>query len=247
MKKVDMKHLLLTRFAMVMPERPLPISWLFNRYKLLERYTLPSVAAQTCKDFKWLLVADLNFPGIERKRLENYTDVLWTDMSWNNRNAYVKLIKPYTVGVDWLLTTRLDSDDVIADTFIADLQDAFVEREAWYSFPHGYIVKGRKAYARTFVRSPFVSYGELAVHPKTVYWESHMQAGKSSLDPKGQNRRGLTNIIEVSKKPSWVQIDHGGNVSNNVIRFHKSGQANRKWTSVSELKQFTCNWENEES
>ncbi len=231
-----MKHILLTRFAMIRPNWTISDSWLSDRYELLERYTLPSVEAQTCKNFKWVLIADPSFPEIDRCRLESYTDVAWVV-----KDDYAKAIQPYIENTDWVVTTRLDSDDVICNTFIEGVQSAFIEREMWYSYSRGYVAKGDRAFARTMWNSPFVSYGEPTTGAKTVYWLPHMKAGQLRGDIDGQLRKGL-HVIDLGDTPAWVQIDHGGNILNSVSRMHKLGRADRKGVNVTSLKQFTCNW-----
>jgi len=241
-----MKHLILTRFAVAWPGLIVTRDndeWLADRYRLLEKYTIPSLEAQTCKDFKWLILADPNFPGLDRARLERYADVLWTSTPWD-RTHYgrvlvdPKVIRPYTSGTDWLLTTRLDSDDIISNTFVQRLQGAFVEREMWYGFPCGFIGLEGTVYARRYPKSPFVSYGEPAENAKTVYWIEHRQAGRLNREPaEGQCRHG-EHLLEVDSDPAWLQVDHGGNVNNNVLKLQQTGNISIEAADSSLLASF---------
>ena len=66
-------HLLLTRFnvrmgladALVLDE-----SWLDHRLDLFRRFTVPTVAAQTEPNFRWLLFLDRDTPAAFLARLE---------------------------------------------------------------------------------------------------------------------------------------------------------------------------------
>jgi hypothetical protein len=232
-----MKHLLLTRFAIPFPadnqrsrhgNNP---DWLPRRYELLERYTLPSVESQTCKDFEWLLIANPNFPWIDHKRLESYTKVLWVDMEWDEAMGFEEAIRPYTEDEEWMLTSRLDSDDAVYDGFIEDTQAAFRPEVCWYTHPTGYVVKGDEAYFRRYPSSPFVSYSEPAAGARSVYHASHIYAGRGSR------------LVEVGSEPAWVQVDHGGNVKNSVARLAARGRLGCIPTSVRWLKRFACEWE----
>ena len=63
-----MNHFILTRFNLRLYPKDkngnvtLTPEWLEHRFQLFELYTLPSLSAQTCKDFKWIVLIDRETP-----------------------------------------------------------------------------------------------------------------------------------------------------------------------------------------
>lgn len=45
-------------------------AFLKDRFEIFERYCLPSIANQTCKNFKWLVMFDINTPKVFKERLK---------------------------------------------------------------------------------------------------------------------------------------------------------------------------------
>lgn len=75
----DFTHVLMTRFNLATPGRESAIrnrpGWLAQRFDLFERYCLPSVAAQTVRDFKWIIYFDKDTPEDFRARIERLREV----------------------------------------------------------------------------------------------------------------------------------------------------------------------------
>ena len=46
--------------------------WLEHRFGLFEKYCLPSIANQTCKDFEWVVLFDDKTPDEFRNRISEY-------------------------------------------------------------------------------------------------------------------------------------------------------------------------------
>ena len=68
-------HVIQTRFNLATPGRELAIrtqpGWLLERFQLFELWCLPSVAAQTSRNFTWLIYFDEGTPEVFRKRIAN--------------------------------------------------------------------------------------------------------------------------------------------------------------------------------
>lgn len=206
---MSIRHILLTRFALLHPQSS--EEWLEHRIELFEKYTLPSVEKQTCKNFEWYLIANPNFPGIKKFRIDKYARVLWEDWKWDEDQDNIgKLfrsgwpwIRGREIGRPWLISSRLDSDDILAEDFIERIQNTAEEKEEWLSIPRGYMVKGDKAYPRYYEKSPFVSFVEKRHTPKTVLHTPHTKADSVRI---------------IDDKPGWIQLDHGKNIKNSVER-----------------------------
>lgn len=104
--------------------------WLDHRFSIFERYCLPSIAGQTCKDFKWIVLFDSKTPDEYKTRIIRY------------QNLYPQLIPVYVEPQDGrffarifgeevrkrmdpskrVLTTYLDNDDALNNHFVEDIQ-----------------------------------------------------------------------------------------------------------------------------
>ena len=212
-----MKHVLLTRFALRWPEghvrrkweqRP---GWVDYRMDLLRKYTVPSVQAQTFKDFDWWFLVDFNFPGFMNKttnELNRYGKCKFMTDNWATKQVGVGAAFSDYYKDEWVCSTRLDSDDVIRNDFMERVHEEATEEEAFISFRHGYMLKGDKIAPRQFTRNPFVSRVEYADPFKSVFEVSHMEVHRQKYKP--------LKIIE--SPPGWIQVDHSDNVKNLVSK-----------------------------
>lgn len=174
-----MKHYLLTRWnlGIYSPENPYRdkvgniAEWTGHRIALFEKYCLPSIIVQTCKEFVWLMAFDRNTPDW---LLERYALIEQVRLIFEQPHEWLRKQPPTD---EWLLTTRLDNDDMYRTDTIQRLHDAFDEREevidigydvldlaTWRSYPSG----------RTRNNSPFLSLSEpWTAHPMTAMGRPH--------------------------------------------------------------------------
>lgn len=74
-------HYLLTRFNLALWQEDKNGQtidrgeWIRKRLKLFETYCLPSVAGQTCQEFRWILLVDADTPANLRERIKTYRNV----------------------------------------------------------------------------------------------------------------------------------------------------------------------------
>ena len=72
------EHLIITRFNLNLYARDKHDAptrterWLAHRFEVFERYCLPSVAAQTNPNFRWLCLFDAATPAAYRRRIGGY-------------------------------------------------------------------------------------------------------------------------------------------------------------------------------
>lgn len=209
-----MKHVLITRYAMRFaednPRRRYEErqGWLEYRLKLFHKYTLPSVKAQTFRDFDWWLLVDPTFPGLREytRYLRPFAKICWIKADWKEDQVEVgELLKDHYED-EWVCSTRLDSDDIISNNFMRNLHDMAEEKESWISFPNGYMMKKDNVVNRTYLVNPFVSHVEYADPFKSVFRICHTKVNK-------QETPLLTN-----PERSWVQVDHSDNIKNLVSK-----------------------------
>ncbi len=211
-----MKHVLLTRFAIRWPEGSPRRrwesrgSWLMYRMYLFKKYCLPSVQAQTFKDFDWWFLVDPTFPNMTTEYMEQlreYGRVLCVDRPIEADHLDEGRLLDSIYRDKWVCSTRLDSDDVIRNDFMERLHAEATEEEAFITFKNGYMLKDGKVAPRQYTRNPFVSYVEFAAPFRSVYATAHKAVHKQKAPLK---------IIE--EVPGWVQVDHSDNVKNLVSR-----------------------------
>jgi Putative rhamnosyl transferase len=185
------QHLLETRFS-VLPR--FTAEWLAERLELVRRFSLPSVAAQTTEAFTWLLLCDettdrdiLEQLGEEERGLSPLRVVL-TRGEERPLSPIRKAVRP---DADVLITTRLDSDDAIADEYLAAIQDyassfhRSSHNRLLVNFPRGYRLDARadRLYRGWMHCSPFHSLFE---RPKHAAPDTVMSFGRSDTDSHGR-------------------------------------------------------------
>lgn len=210
------EHVIMTRFNLATPGKESSIrnrpGWLDGRFDLFEKYCLPSIAAQTSTRFQWIIYFDEGTPSIFRSRIEALRKVfpfipyytgLFPASGWPK-----SIVETFNFKPDALLSTRLDNDDALASDFVERLHDAiFVHAVAdgAYNFENGFIMSNGKLYRLSHPNNAFFSfvapYGEQMVTAPSI---QHMELA----------RHGKINQIYGSG--GWMQIVHGGNVSNKI-------------------------------
>lgn len=211
---VDVDHVLLTRFNLPTAGRESQVraqaGWLRDRVELFERFCLPSVRAQTSENFHWIVYFDPESPSwllemIPRLAGDGGFVPIFRE-SVNHAELLADLTKVVGTPRNRLVTTNLDNDDGLAMDFSERLQmEASIPtgRTAIY-FSRGLILNGKNLYSRNDRRNAFCSVVESWDEPVTCWADWHNLLGKSMP------------VREIAGSPAWLQIVHGGNVSNRV-------------------------------
>jgi hypothetical protein len=115
---------------------PLVPHRLEQRFKLFDVFCLPSVLAQTTKDFTWLILIDPELKPQYRDRLHALTrghpeTHLVEATSLDDLN-HLDWLRPYVTrpGVTHIATTNIDDDDLVGPRLMAATQAYLREREA---------------------------------------------------------------------------------------------------------------------
>jgi hypothetical protein len=207
-------HVILTRFNLPSAGHEGLVraqeNWLRDRVALFERYCLPSVRAQTCQDFTWIVYFDPQSPrwllewASEHRARGDFHVIYRDSVPHAVLLEDIRAALPGDPG-DALLTTNLDNDDSLARDFVARLQEAShpAERAAVY-VGDGLIVQGERLYRRLDPHNAFCSVRETWSSPVTCWADWH------NLLP---NRMPA---VVLRGDPGWLQVVHGRNVSNRV-------------------------------
>lgn len=218
----DVVHVILTRFNLATPGRESAIrnqpGWLAGRFALFERYCLPTVAAQQGarqgRDFRWIVYFDEATPEPFRARIaacravcdfHPYFTPIFPGERWGISARAVLAAEGREAP--WLLSTRLDNDDGLAVDFVARVQAAASSVPAGrvaFNVTEGYVFDGARAYAHAHPSNAFASLVEPWASARTVSDHQHMHLGETAP------------IVQVGGPGGWLQVVHGGNVSNKI-------------------------------
>ena len=206
------KHLILTRFNVRLPwaSRSAPdVEWLNHRFSIFERFTLPSMQAQTNQNFIWLVFFDSETPPVHRaKAMECATGGRFTPIFVTGdftQSTVQAAAAPLLKGHEFLITTRFDNDDCLCRTFVEVVQNHFTRQEfEFLNFANGYVLEGRALYAMQCQSNAFVSLVErIGPSPVTTVLScDHTKVAQ--LGP----------VRQILNKPGWLILLHGRNLAN---------------------------------
>ncbi len=218
-----MKHFLITRFNLRVEEwktskTGIPVlteDWLKNRFVLFENYCLPSVQNQSVQDFCWFVFFDTETPKKYKSRItelsleyKNFRPIYIEGMANLIRSVKENILKKISENDEFIITTRLDNDDILHKDFIKSIQ-------LLYKPVNNTVVDLRKGYQVTLNKNhnqqirkitndfnPYVSLIEMAEQCNTVLSRNHKKW-----------RNAVSSII-YNEKPLWCELVHEENMLN---------------------------------
>jgi hypothetical protein len=202
------KHFILTRFNLGIYDSKGdyhvkvgdPEQWMEHRIELFERYCLPSVMSQTCKNFTWVLAFDPQTP-CEIICQYDYMDNI--QVIFEKPQIWLKTVAP---ECEWLITSRFDNDDMYAPDFVEKIHEQFeycteiidIDYHAWDLNTNTTWTSGRKA-----ANSPFLTLVEV--------WEDDVMTAL------GEEHSIMPNFYMTKKLGVYAtQIIHNRNISNQI-------------------------------
>lgn len=220
-----MKHFLITRFNIKSQNWQHTKSgaltnsdtWLKQRFSLFETYCLPSVKNQSNQSFKWVIIFDIDTPETYLNRIKKLTT--------SNANIKILLTKSFeTLKVDlinfikneltqnnqFIITTRIDNDDMIHLDFVNHIQNSFIKKhKTLIDLTTGYqlTISKNKFDARLYTLNynPFLSLIENSNQFETIMSKNH------------EHWKTIPNRIIFNKSPLWIQLIHSENLVNAKI------------------------------
>jgi hypothetical protein len=208
-----MKHFLLMRWNLPASlhhsslARVTNPSWQLRRRELFQQYCLPSVAGQTVPDFTWLFFV---YPSIMSE-----AEIRWFQAQ-DDRIHIVSVDDPKSAGVreareavarlasgdDCVITTRLDSDDVLHPDHLRSVRLEFSGNRMVVEFMHGFyydIMRDELRQVRE-LQNAFVSVLETPERMRTAWGWGHHEIGGD-------------NDIVYLEGPGWVALVHDHNTT----------------------------------
>ena len=236
-----MNHFILTRFNVRLYPKDknghvtLTPEWLEHRFQLFELYTLPSLSAQTCKEFKWIILIDRETPQEHKDRLEKCRERcpnmevirVKSDMGHYSTRVFREVIQrdmKELNGEDYkdgkVLTTWMDNDDALAIDFVERVQQEAaklpLKRPTFIAFHYGlqYFTQRKVAVRHRFKNNHFISLLEVmqpAELPKTVFgYGNHWYVYDFE-------KQCDIHQVATTEKAAWIEVVHNRNVANDIL------------------------------
>ena len=201
-----MKHIIMTRFSVHQKEwkeRPTE-EWLAERWELFAA-TAASVEKQTVP-YEWWLICHHSTPPEYLYSLRQNGRVIVVDNDWL---PIVQKLMPEGLKI----TTRLDSDDIIAPNYLETVQEVARESKVpgFICAERGYQKEEENYFLHEEENGPFLSYVEKG--KLTVYCRAHGNVLK---------REQVTHF----KRRLYIQVIHNNNMRN---KLHGSNRQVPSW------------------
>lgn len=212
--KKKFQHFLITRFNIRVKfnkGRGTDQDWLNHRWPFFSKFCIPSIKSQTASgSFRWIVLFDMATPVEWKERIEAQAkgifEPVWTPDRWNPAFVQKLVLDRLEPDTEYLITSRLDSDDIVSKDYIARIQALFNDQgRCFINFKHGIekVVKGQTTEYRALQhpRSAFLSLIERVGKTPcaTVYCGDHGKVTRRK------------NVIHVRGHYGWIQILHGRN------------------------------------
>lgn len=205
------------------------LNWTRKRIPLFKQYCLPSLDNQTNKNFTWLIYFDSQTPDefkglIKELESRSYIKVCYADGNDGFMRDHISHIKKLSAGKKWIISSRIDNDDVFHKNAIQTIQNAFVAKDEYLiSLSSGYTLNtSTKTMGHYYYPGcPFISIIEAVDKSKlkSIYYKSHghWEALKLKVWRELFQRKNKRATFILSH-PYWIQLVHGDNVSNSERR-----------------------------
>jgi hypothetical protein len=209
------------------------IDWTKNRIGIFREFCLPSLINQSVKDFTWLLYFDSETPSDFKPVIDELSAIPFIEICYCNgmedflKNYMVEVKKRFNSSSEWIITTRIDNDDCLHADAIKTIQNNFIpENKFLIALSSGYVLNAAdKTLSHYFYpQSPFLTLIERKdENIKGVFEKGHTKWDELRLFVIKEIRLEIFNKKArrarfILKKPLWIQIVHGGNVSNSFYR-----------------------------
>jgi hypothetical protein len=215
MKKSDVfNHFILTKFNCGIYDREDAEEWMNDRLKVWKK-TRESVLKQK-GDFQWVIAVDPRTPNevMDEIEVDDRIRIMFTERGTDikdyfemNRSA---LTKP------WIITSRLDSDDIYLPGTILAIQDAFQQKPGIVDIPYNQFYKGKRYPShRDNPNSPFLSLIEASKYQvRTCYARPHNKMNQEWPSPRFVD---LEPDVDGKAKPMAYMVIHEKNMANKLI------------------------------
>ncbi len=220
-----MKHFVITRFNLQSAdweltrqgEKVLSTKWLEERFDLFSNYCLPSVENQSNSNFYWCVFFDRETPVKFRnkidaisERMDNFVPFFIENLEALNSTCIEFIESKIDNATNYIITTRLDNDDIIHKDFIDVIQNHYpLSENLVIDLQRGYQINmergGNEIRKIHFPFNQFISFVERRdTQIKTVMNKQH------------QEWKRHENVFRYVDRELWIELIHSSNKWNDV-------------------------------
>ena len=231
-----MKHFLITQFNLKGIAKQTTdkewLDWNNYRFKFFEDNTLKSLLNQSNMNFVWLIYFDNDTPKSCLKYISNWSShdfikpIFASGISEFN-STYRKRVIEMAGNEKWIISSRIDNDDVFHFDSINSIQKSFIPKDKQLiSLASGYVLdmNNLKLAHYYYFKSPFLSIIErndkesfigIYEYPHTYWPKISINFGKMIKGKYADLNEDLP--IYLLDKPYWIQLIHN-NLQNTFYR-----------------------------
>lgn len=211
---MDIAVFIMTRFNLNMKftsheSSYLDQTWLDRRVELFEMWCQPSVANQSYKSFRWIVMLDPETPDEVVNQLNRLDCVDARRIENRQHDQLGKMVTELSGESEWVITCNLDSDDILHKDFVLDIVSSVrndpPSEMTFLNFPWGYSFYKGKFYRQRWNYNQFRALFERTSECKTIY-----QRNNDLIE-------GYAPIRYIHRMPRWAAGVHGGNVANQRV------------------------------
>jgi hypothetical protein len=201
-------------------------NWHQQRFKIFMNYTLPSVQGQSSKKFKWIIFFNEKLASVYMDKITEIVQqmpgviFIYVKPEQNHIELLYQYVNEF-VSTRYLLTTRLDNDDVISIDLINKVQQIFhlnLETtndeeyiiNAGNGFQKELIFPFRKSIIQNYQYSPFIS---------LISKRTDSYGYRTVLDKPHHKWNNLLTTLETDMI-GWTQLIHEHNLANHISTLH---------------------------
>jgi len=216
------KHYIVTRFNLKMGWSTdkqgvelLGKQWMEDRFRLFTKYCVPSVLHQVNPNFQWLVYFDTDTDNFYKKKIEklSFKFPKFKARYVDHHDFFLKDLETYIrtkqkQGQTHLITTRLDSDDLLHEGAVEKIQSLFAHQNCQIiNFQTGirFQLEPTIQLAQYEWKSgPFLSVIE-KLNPDKKILTGYAQRHDFYIKD--------YDILQITEQPYWTQLIHDGNHS----------------------------------
>ena len=193
-------------------------TWHAHRKKLFEQFCVPSIRAQSNKEFTWLIYCDKNTPAeLLREINHSLKDV---------RQAVIRFAEDYhdcmrdidhqmaNVSTQYVITSRLDNDDGLGIDYMETIQKHFVpEPNTIINLLHGHGYNEKAKVITRLINIRKNHFGSL-IEPR-----NHLGGHVSIRGFQHGSPPSHFKILNVAHANSWLKIFHDRNLKSTAFGY----------------------------
>ncbi len=230
-----MKHFIGTRFNLKTSNwktnkcgnNVLTEAWLKDRFNLFETYCFPSVKNQSNQNFTWFVFFDVDTPKVYKDRVDllskdlpNFKPIFIDSLDKLTSAFKQHILKHVDASDKFIITTRIDNDDIIHRDFISTIQSLYIPE-------HLTVIDIRKGYQVSIdVPTPEV---RNYIHPFNAFLSvvESLESFKTIYSREHYGWRVESNVVSYKKEYLWVELSHNENyVNHRQVKLKKAYKFN---------------------